>query len=300
MASQRTRTRRSGSSRDRSAAYVAPTLDPTWQSPYAPSKDERESHRKAVVTATVKGLQVRGAIAGAVVVALIAVSVVVQPFAIVAALLVAGLFGYDAYRQISSAESKGDRLGDLMLAAFAPGGSPVERRRLITVLDRLAATFGVNSVSAFIVADATYNAALVPSGDSYALYVTSALMRDFELIELEGVVAHLMARHRLGVLSREAASAVMNLTPSKRLTLAGSGVAYRADEVAAAAIRYPLGLASALRKCARQVVSVDSFFASPTYDQWRYVFFDMHSDRRENDIADLDDVELRAMALEEW
>jgi len=299
MASQRTRNRRTGSSRDRGAAYVAPALDPNWQSPYAPSKEEREGHRKAVVNATVQGLRLRGVLVGAVVFALL-FAVLWQPLLAVVALLVAGLFGYDAYRQISSAETKGERLGDLMLAAFAPGGNPVERRRLITVLDRLAATFGVNSVSAFIVSDPTYNAALVPSGESYALYVTSAVMRDFELIELEGVVAHLMARYRLGVLPREAASAVLSLSPTKRQALAGVGLAYRADEVAAAAIRYPLGLASALRKCARQVVSVDSFFASPTYDQWRYIFFDMHSDRRDNDVSDLDDVELRAMALEEW
>lgn len=299
MASQRTRNRRTGSSRDRGAAYVAPTLDPNWQSPYAPSKEEREGHRRAVVNATVQALRLRGVLVGAVVFALL-FAVLWQPLLAVVALIVAGLFGYDAYRQISSAETKGERLGDLMLAAFVPGGNPVERRRLITVLDRLAATFGVNSVSAFIVSDPTYNAALVPSGESYALYVTSAVMRDFELIELEGVVAHLMARHRLGVLSREAAAAVLSLSPAKRQALAGVGLAYRADEVAAAAIRYPLGLASALRKCARQVVSVDSFFASATYDQWRYIFFDMHSDRRDNDVSDLDDVELRAMALEEW
>jgi Zn-dependent protease with chaperone function len=281
------------------AAYVAPTLDPNWQNPYAPSKEERESHRKAVVTAIVSGLRLRGLLVGAVVLALL-VGVVWQPLLAVVALVVGGLFAYDAYRRISSAESKGQKLGDLMLATFAPGGTPVERRRLLTVLDRLAATFGVNEVSAFIVSDPTYNAALVPNGESFALYVTSALMRDFELSELEGVVAHLLARHRLGVLPREAASAVLALNADKRRALAGSGLAYRADEVAAAAIRYPLGLASALRKCARQVVSVDSFFATATYDQWRYVFFDMHSDRRDNDIADLDDVELRAMALEEW
>ncbi len=299
MASQRTRTRRTGSSRDRRPSYVAPTLDPTWQSPYSPSKEEREGHRKAVVTATIRGLRLRGVIVGAVVVALF-IATAWQPLFAILALVVGGLFIYDAYRQISSAEAKGERLGDLMLATFTPGGTPVERRRLVTVLDRLAATFGVNAVSAFIVADATYNAALVPSGDSYALYVTSALMRDFELIELEGVVAHLMARHRLGVLPREAASAVLSLSAEKRQFLAGSGLAYRADEVAAAAIRYPLGLASALRKCARQVISVDSFFATPTYDQWRFVFFDMRSDRQVNDTTDLDDVELRAMALEEW
>jgi hypothetical protein len=70
--------------------------------------------------------------------------------------------------------------------------------------------------------------------------------------------------------------------------------------VAAASIRYPLGLAGALRKCARQEIASDSFFASPTYAEWRWVFFDQWSDRRVSDLGDLDDAELRARALEEW
>jgi hypothetical protein len=39
---------------------------------------------------------------------------------------------------------------------------------------------------------------------------------------------------------------------------------------------------------------------SPAYDQWRWVFFDQHSDRAKSELGDLDDVELRARALEEW
>jgi len=64
------------------------------------------------------------------------------------------------------------------------------------VLDRLSATFGVDNVSALIVEESGYNAALVPSGAKYSLFVTNALMSDFELIELEGVVAHCLARER--------------------------------------------------------------------------------------------------------
>ena len=90
------------------------------------------------------------------------------------------------------------------------------------------------------------------------------------------------------------------ISDDARRTLAGEGQAYRADEVAAASIRYPLGLAGALRKCARQELASSSFFASSTYAQWRWVFFDQHSERTQNDLGDLDDVELRARALEEW
>ena len=76
-------------------------------------------------------------------------------------------------------------------------------------------------------------------------------------------------------------------------------MAYRADEVAAAAIRYPPGLAGALRRCAGQELPATSFFAGATYAQWRWIWFDMWSGRT-SDLSDLDDVELRARALEEW
>ena len=73
-----------------------------------------------------------------------------------------------------------------------------------------------------------------------------------------------------------------------------------ADEVAASSIRYPLGLAGALRKCAERPVPNDSFFASAAYAKCRWIWFDIWSDRPTRDLGDLDDVELRALALEEW
>jgi hypothetical protein len=150
------------------------------------------------------------------------------------------------------------------------------------------------------VSDSGYNAALVPNGTGLSFFVTDALMADFELIELEGVVAHCLARHRLGLLARESVAAVATSNDEARRVLAGAGTAYRADEVAAAAIRYPLGLAGALHKCARQVLANDSFFASSTYAQWRWIWFDIWSDAKTSDLSNLDDVELRALALEEW
>ena len=205
-----------------------------------------------------------------------------------------------ARRDLRRVAQRGETLGALLLAALPPGGDATERLRLVTVLDRLAATFGVDNVSAFVVADQGYNAALVPDGANYSLFVTSSIMRDFELIELEGVVAHCLARQRLGLLERESLAAVTNLSDETRSSLAGRGKTYRADEVAAASIRYPLGLANALRKCARQRVDPDSFFATPSFAEWRWVFFDLWSERPESDLSDLDDVELRARALEEW
>jgi hypothetical protein len=279
---------------------VTPVLDPTWESPYAASAAERAANAAATrsfLLAQQRPFFFAGAL---VVVACIVAAVLVTPLAAIAAVAVLLGVAFAAQRRLGAGESKGAALGSVMLEHFTPGGSPTDRKRLVTVLDRLAATFGVNDVSAFIVADEGYNAAIVPNGTSIALFVTSAVMSDFELIEIEGIVAHLLARHRLGLLPRTAAASALALRDDQRRQLAGEGNAYRADEVAAAAIRYPLGLAGALRKCARQVVGPNSFFSSPLYNEWRCSFFDVASDRRDNDLSDLDDVELRALALEEW
>jgi hypothetical protein len=210
------------------------------------------------------------------------------------------VYAWDLHNSIERTEKMGLGLGATLLEQFSPGGSTKDRQRLVTVLDRLAATFGVNAVSAFIIEDPGYNAALAPNGAAYSLFVTSALMRDFELIELEGVVAHCLARQRLGLLLRESVASAANLTDDARRRLAGDGQAYRADEVAAAAIRYPLGLAGALRHCAAQATPANSFFATPAFAATRWIWFDVWSDRVAPDLSDLDDVEVRARALEEW
>ena len=296
---QRSRQRRPNSSRDRSPRYVAPVLDPTWQNPYAPSSGERTANLHAVAK-----LARRKNLLQTIIVAIIAVGLlagfVVSPFIAVGAPVVVALYVFDFRRSVKKFTQSGNSLGNVLLDAFKAGGTSKDRQRLITVLDRLAATFGVDSVSAFIVEDEGYNATLVPNGSGYALFITSALMRDFELIELEGVVAHCLARQRLALLHRQSVASLASLSDEDRKSLAGSGAAYRADEVAAAAIRYPLGLAGALRKCSRQVVPAGSFFLTPNYDQGRWVWFDIWSDRKDSNLSDLDDVELRALALEEW
>jgi Zn-dependent protease with chaperone function len=297
---QRSRARRAHESRDRGPRYVAPVLDPNWQNPYSPSMDER-LHNQRVLRRFVVRRRLPWALAvGFVVVALVVLGVVVSPWLIIVAVVFAVAFGFLGHRDLARYTERGRTLGASMLETFRPGGDATERLRLVTVLDRLAATFGVDNVSAFVVADQGYNAALVPDGVNYSLFVTTSIMQDFELIELEGVVAHCLARQRLGLVERESLASVVSLSDESRRALAGVGKTYRADEVAAASIRYPLGLAGALRKCARQQVAAESFFSSATYAQWRWVFFDQWSERTQSDLSDLDDVELRARALEEW
>ncbi len=296
---QRSHSRRNSSSRHRGPRHVEAVLDPTWQNPYAPSVAEREENHDALRRFAVKR-SMPLAYAFAALVAASLVGIIVSPWFIALAVLVAAAGVVMVRRSVASVARRGATLGADILAKFSPGGTTKDRQRLITVLDRLTATFGVDAVSAFIIDDEGYNAALAPNGPSYSFFVTSAMMRDFELIELEGVVAHCLARQRLGILARESVAATGGGATAARRELAGFGLTYRADEVAAAAIRYPLGLAGALRKCARQVVPASSFFASGQYVEWRFVWFDVWSDRKVSDLSDLDDVELRALALEEW
>lgn len=274
-------------------------LDPTWQSPYAASNDERHANQLAVRQFAVRRKVPEALVVGVLVLALI-IGVVAVPWLPAIGVALGVAYVWYLRRSLVRFERQGTSLGEQMLASFKPGGTPKDRQRVATVLDRLAATFGVDTVSALIVEDPGYNAALVPTGTGYTLFVTSAVMSDFELIELEGIVAHCLARHRLGQLARQALACTANLSEAARRKLVGEGFAYRADEVAAAAIRYPLGLAGALHKCARQGAAAGSFFSSPQFAQWRWVWCNVWADRATANLAELDDAELRALALEEW
>jgi hypothetical protein len=294
---QRSRQRRS-SHRDRTPRYVAPVLDPTWQSPYAPTAAERHANHRAVRDFAFRRRLPQTVVISIVVGGLIGGVAFVAWLPIVG-VAIAGLYAWELWRALQRAERQGRTLSASLAARFSGGGTAKDQERLTTVIDRLSATFGASNLRAVIVHDDGYNAALVP-GPRDTFVVTDSLIRDFELIELEGVVAHCLARQRLGLLMRESLACVSGANDEARRELAGVGATYRADEVAAAAIRYPLGLAGALRRCASQTLTPTSYFASPDYDAQRWIWFDVHRDRRDSDPSDLDDVTLRARALEEW
>ena len=274
-------------------------LDPTWQNPYAPTTAEKHLNHRTVRAFAIKRMIPQMIIVTAVVLTLLILAVV-SWWTAIAGVAIGVVYAWDLRRAIVRNENRGQTLGGLILDKFSVGGTSADRQRLTTVLDRLAATFGVDQATPYIIEDPTYNAALVPNGHGFSLFVTDSLMRDFDLIELEGVVAHCLARHRLGLLTRESLASVSTMSDDARRALAGAGLAYRADEVAAAAIRYPLGIAGALRRCEGQRSSAPTFFSGETYAQWRWVWFNVWSDRTTTDLGDLDDVELRARALEEW
>ena len=295
---QRSRSRRSASSRT-SAPYVAPVLDPTWQNPYAPSAQERAAHQAALRHFARRRVLPQSVVAVVVIVVLAAL-VVVSPWSALGAIVVAGLYAWYLTRYLRNFEGRALVLESALRDSFTVTGTPHDVARLATVVDRLSATFGVDGVTPYIVADPGYNAALVPGEDGFSLFVTDALMRDFELIELEAVVAHCLARQRIGVLGRQAAAAALALPDGAARRLVGSAMTYRADEVAAAAIRYPLGLAAALRRCAAQSPTSESFLRDGRLSSWRWVFFDVVGGRDDIEPGDLDDPLVRARALEEW
>jgi hypothetical protein len=267
--------------------------------PYAPNDAERHRHGAVVRRYALRRRLAATVIMGAVVVALVVLGVAITPWLIGAAIVLAAAYAYDLRRVVARYDRRARGAGATLRAALDADADPLALERTATVTDRLSATFGVHGVRPLVVADRAYNAALVPDAGGYLMVVTSALVKDFDLIEVEGVVAHCMARARLGLLERECVAA-LDLSGEAARALAGPGEVYRADEVAAAAIRYPLGIAAALRRCRGAGVPSGSFVDSEVFDQWRWVFFNPWSDRAASDLGDLDDPEVRARALEEW
>lgn len=203
-------------------------------------------------------------------------------------------------RRVQHADDAVGVAGARLLAALTLVDSPLDAERLTVIVDRLSATFGLSEVAVSFVDDPGYNAALVPVDAGLRLLVTTALMRDFDLVEIEGVVAHLMARERLGSVARSAAATLGRLDDARARALAGTAGAYRADEVAAAAIGYPQGLQRALARCAEATPPAGSFLLTPVYAQSRWLWFDRYADRAPAPAGDLDVAEVRARALAEW
>jgi hypothetical protein len=299
--------RRRPSGRARAHSHVAPVLDPTWRSPYVPSAEERTENRRALRVTTFA--RVRPYLLGAA--TLLTAGVVLSVVGLFVTALsgwwwpllgVVGVLTALSYHEWRCRQLEAGvlQLAAVLRASFQPGGTPLEAERLKTIAARLTATFGLSDVEVVIVADDGYNAALLPSPGALVLLVTSALARDFTLVEIEGVVAHLMARERLGTIEREAAASLARWGGDATRELAGPASAYRADEVAAAGTRYPQGLASALSKCASNPPPSTSFFRSPAYAQTRWIWFDRYADKASPFPDDLDDVTVRARALAEW
>ncbi len=133
---------------------------------------------------------------------------------------------------------------------FGEGAEP----RIENVVDGLCATFGLRAPQLAVVDDPVPNACSIGLDPSHAvLVVTSGLVAQLDLVELEGVVAHELAHvRRIDILPSTLALVV--LAPWARLTgsdgalhrALGRGREIAADNIAVAAVRYPPGLCRAL------------------------------------------------------
>ena len=191
-------------------------------------------------------------------------------------------------------------------AVPAPEGS---LPRVETLLSGLSVTMGVSAPSLAVLVDDIANAAIVGKKGERTIVVTTALVNDFSVLELEGVLAHLLAHERLGQVERGTFGAGLALLlgnlgrrgkVAHRLT--GTGRLYRADEVAAISVRYPVGLADALAKMEQgPLPASSSLFASPVYATLRWLFIDPSITRRaaSDEFDDLDATGVRRRALEE-
>lgn len=216
---------------------------------------------------------------------------------LVALVVVAAVVGYGLWRAAPAVALR--QVGAVALAER-------DHPRLFNMTEGLCATFGLRMPDLYVVYDAVPNAcALGRTSESAALVVTSGLLEIMGPIELEGVLAHELAhvkRDDNGVsvialtLARFGGSALLS-------KCVGDNREYRADVVAASAVRFPRGLMDALRLMEQAPAPAgNSVFGPARFAATRYVWTDPSVGRRDQPAAvgDLDDTSVRAAALSEW
>jgi hypothetical protein len=176
--------------------------------------------------------------------------------------------------------------------------------RVENLVDGLCATFGVAHPPLFAVKDERVNLAMVATPTGAVMVVTTGLLEKLDLMELEGVIAHGLAHLRLDAVRRGTLAATLPsflASDSLRHRLAGSGRLMRADEVAACAVRYPVGIATALDRCLAQgEPSPSSLFSSSRFSRTRWLWFDPTPGGDGDVPGEPDATRVRAQALAEW
>ena len=180
------------------------------------------------------------------------------------------------------------------------GGAP----HVENLVEGLCATFGVAHPPLYVVEEPTINLAMVASTGGAVMVVTRGLLDGLDLMELEGVLAHGLAHLRLddvrrGTLAASLPGVLGN--DAVRHRLAGRGRLLRADEVAAATVRYPVALHAVLERCLGQPPpKPPSLFASDRFARTRWLWFDPMPGERGQVVDELDAPVVRAQALAEW
>ncbi len=181
--------------------------------------------------------------------------------------------------------------------------------RLANLVDSMVATVGLATPVLCVIDDEVINACAVGHGESATLIVTSGLLEKLDLIALEGVVAHELAHLRRGdghrgAVAVAAAKRGFGTGSSEKLHASvGRGRELRADQVGAASVRYPRGMATALTLCEQGGEPLKtSFFRTSAFSATRWLWFDpMVTDRSTESAMDNHDAtSLRLAVLEEW
>lgn len=140
------------------------------------------------------------------------------------------------------------------------GGRPIgpdEYPQLHNLIEGLCLTGGVRPPDLRVLESAAMNAMIVADEDDSTLVVTSGLLEGLDRIELEGVLANLLARRRDGSARYATMVTAMygntGVSGGARLLLEGLGDqrSIRADLAAIDMTLYPPGLAAALEKMER-------------------------------------------------
>jgi Zn-dependent protease with chaperone function len=268
----------------------------TWPSRYDVSTEERARNRRVAFIVPLLPLGLIVALGALCCAGLAAAGALRLGLVIVAASFVLG--GLVVAAGILSAPANVERL---LGARRVPEGS---QPRVENLVAGLCATFGVSHPPLFALDDDRVNLAMVATTSGAAMVVTTALVEQLDLIELEGVLAHGLAHLRLddvrrGTLAANLPSVLGNDVIRHRL--AGRGRLLRADEVAAVSVRFPIGIAAVLDRCIAQPAPTGgSYFATEHFARTRWLWFDPLPGDPSNDIGELDAPAVRAQALAEW
>ena len=280
------------SRRDAERVVPGPVAHPDIPGPLAWIDTVRVKNRRWPLTASVVIALIVGVLA-----ALVGI-----PFSPVIAVIVGVIVGLAVFFGVRKAAPAGTMRA--IAGPIAPAGS---LPRVETLLSGLGVTMGVSTPSISILVDEVPNAASFGSRSEPRLLLTTGLLDTMSVVELEGVLAHLLAHQRLDAVERGTFGAGLALLlggigrrRAHRFT--GDHRLYSADEVACIIDRYPPGLASALQKMEQaSLPSADSFFASGTYDTLRWLFIDPSIARRAStdEVGDLDATGVRRRVLAE-
>lgn len=193
-------------------------------------------------------------------------------------------------------------------ASLLAGAPLLTSARIDTLLDSLSATMGVRRPQLRVLEDQGVNAIVLVADGAPILWVTRGLAELDDLLAVEGVLAQALASVKTGLAELRSVEAGIDLLtgglwtklPLPRGASAGQR-AMRADMLAAAAVRYPTGLLSALEE-ARSRNDVAEHASSPAYEKLRSCWLDPSVGRRSLDaeVGDLDATAVRIAALSEW